>query len=221
MKRVMSIKFLSYADFVTIGTRQKTLGIKLQGNIFIFFKMRGCNNCAEFEPVFAQLAKTENRVACAILDVTDPSNREVVKWSRDTSTPITAVPVLILYVNGRPHAKFHGTKSIPSIQGFITKALQTNTSAPSQSFMPSVQTNMYGGGAAPPPNYGGQQEYGPPQPQGGRGKTYTPEIGNAPSLKGVIKGYAAGNNVEDDEDFRLATPDTVIPHNCPWEGGHE
>lgn len=213
----MSIKFLSHADFVTIGTRQKTLCIRLQGNVFIFFKMRGCNNCAEFEPVFAQLSKMENRVACSVLDVTDQANREVVKWSRETSTPITAVPILILYVNGRPHAKFHGTKNIQSIQGFITKALQTNTPAATQSFMPPAQTNMYGG-ASYPPNYGPPQEYGP-LPPGGRGKTYTPEIGNAPSLKGVIKGYSGGNNVEEDEDSRLATPDTVIPHNSPWECG--
>lgn len=212
----MSIKFLSYADFVTIGTRQKTLGIKLQGNVFIFFKMKGCGSCAEFEPIFAQLSKMENRVLCAILDITDAQNREVVKWSRETSTPISAVPVLILYVNGRPHAKFLGTRSIPSIQSFITKALQTNPSAGSQSFMPPAQTNMYGGyGGAP--GYGNQQDYGPPQ--AGRGKTYAPEIGSTPSLKGVIKGFTGGNNVEDDEDSRLATPDTVIPHNCPWEGG--
>jgi len=203
---------------VVIGTRQKTLGINLQGNVFVFFKMQGCDNCAQFEPIFAQLSKMEGRVNCAILDIT--KNRDVVVWSRDTNTAITAVPVLILYINGRPHAKFNGTKNIPSIQTFITKALQTNPAgSSSQQFMPQSshsphpphppqgQSNMYGGGYGPAQHQYGQQD----------GKFHMPEIGAAPSMKGVIKGYVSGNNVEDDDEARLLVPDTVIPHNTPWE----
>ena len=204
-----SINFLTSHHFVVLGTRQKTLGINVQGNVFVFFKMQGCDSCAQFEPIFAQLSRQEGRVNCAILDVTQ--NRDVVIWSRNTSTPITAVPVLILYINGRPHAKFNGTKNIPSIQGFITKALQTNPAATSQQqFMPHQpppQHNMYGGNyatAAP----------GAPAPSG---KSDMPEIGTTPSLKGIIKGYTTGHNVEEDEDSRLAVPDTVIPYNVPWE----
>lgn len=210
-----SITFLTSQHFVVIGTRQKTLGINIQGNVFVFFKMYGCDNCAQFEPVFAQLSKLEGRVTCAILDVTQ--NRDVVIWSRSTSTPISAVPVLILYVNGRPRAKFNGTKNIPSIQAFITKALQAEPSGPPQQpFMPHQQSppgqqNMYGGGYSAPPGSHPGGGGAPP------GKSYMPEIGSAPSMKGIIKGYATGNNVEEDEDARLIVPDTVIPHNTPWE----
>lgn len=215
-----SITFLNSHNFVVVGTRQKTLGVNLQGNVLVFFKMQGDNNCALFDPVFAQLSRLEGRAVCAILDVTQ--NRDVVMWSRTTSTPITAVPVLILYIDGRPHAKFNGTKNIPSIQAFITKALQsTSTSASQQPFMPHEKapspsqgpSNMYGGGYAPHQGGGGGQ--------GGQGfqagKSYMPEIGTAPSMKGIIKGYVAGSNVEEDEDSRLLVPDTVIPHNTPWE----
>lgn len=205
-----SITFLSSHQFVVIGTRQKTLGINLQGNILVFFKMQGCNNCSQFEPVFAQLSKQEGRVTCAIIDITQ--NRDVVLWSRSTSTPISAVPVLILYVNGRPRAKFSGTKNIPSIQAFITKALQADAvAAPQTPFMAHqqgpapAQNNMYGGNYAPG-NGGGNFQ----------GKSYMPEIGSAPSMKGVIKGFVSGN-VEDDDDTRLLIPDTVIPHNTPWD----
>lgn len=210
-----SITFLNSHNFVVAGTRQKTLGINIQGNIFVFFKMDGCKNCAQFEPIFAQLAKQEDRVTCALLNITQ--NREVVMWARETSTPITSVPILILYVDGRPHAKFNGTKNIPSIRKFITNALSADSSrASQQQFMPQHQQpaahnmspNMYGG--ARPPQGGQAGSFAP-------GKSYMPEIGSAPSMKGIIKGYAAGNNVEDDEDARLVIPDTVIPHNTPWE----
>lgn len=201
-----AIRFLTPQNFVVIGTRTKTLGINLQGNVFVFFKMQGCDSCAQFEPIFAQLSKVDGRVTCAILDITQ--YREVTMWSRETSTPITAVPILILYVNGRPHAKFGGTKNIPSIQGFITKALQTTppTSGSQTPFMPQAAhppANLYGGYNGAAPQYGGRSRMS--------------EIGAAPSMKGMIKGYSNGNNVEDEEDQKLLVPDTVTPYNTPWE----
>jgi len=208
----MSINFLSAENFVVMGTKQKILGINAPGNVLVFFKMQKDNNCAEFEPVFASLARKEKRVSFAVLNISE--NREVVISSRETNTPITAVPVIILYINGRPHAKFNGTKNIPSIQNFITKALQVNmsTSAPAsrQQFMPSVPS-------------GGRVRQEVDSHQGGNGKAWVPDIGAAPSMKGIIKGaggrsgYAQGMNVEDEDEPRLMIPDTVIPHNAPWE----
>lgn len=203
-----SITFLGSHNFVVIGTRQKALGINIPGNVLVFFKMDRCPNCSQFEPVFAQLPKQETRVNCATLNITQ--NKDVVIMSRDTSTPITAVPILILYINGQPYARFNGTKNIESIRAFITKALSSNPSGQhQQQFMQTpVQQNMYGG-SRPPAAQGG--------PAYNQSKSFMPEIGTAPSMKGIIKGYASGNNVEDDEDSTLFIPDTVIPHNRPWE----
>jgi thiol-disulfide isomerase/thioredoxin len=204
-----NISFLSSENFVVMGSRQKTLGISIPGNVLVFFKMQRCNNCAEFEPIFASLSKKENRVTHAILDVTD--NRDVVISSRDTNTPIAAVPVIILYINGRPHAKFNGTKNIPSIQNFITKALQSNMSA---SAVPSRQQQFM-------PSTGGKVRQEVDQ-MGGNGKAWLPDIGTAPSMKGKIKGdgrsgYAQGANLEEDDEPRLSMPDSVTPYNAPWE----
>ena len=79
---------------------------------------------------------------------------------------------------------------------------------PNQQAPPPSQHNMYGGGYAPPRGGGGSYQ---------QGKSYMPEIGTAPSMKGVIKGYVADNNVEDEDDSKLMVPDTVIPYNAPWE----
>lgn len=211
------IRPLTSRNFIVVGSRQKTLGIDLPGNVLVFFKMAGCNNCKLFEPVFADLSNQESRVEHAILDVTQ--NKEVVIWSRETSTPIQAVPVLILYINGRPHAKFNGTKNIPSVQNFITKALQSQgTSAPTQQtqFMASPAA------AAAAGRGGGMYGSAPSAAQANashqQGKPWMPEIGTAPSMKGIVKGAGAPRGfVEDEEDQHLLIPDSVVPHNRPWE----
>lgn len=211
-----NITYLSSEDFIVMGTRQKTLGITSGGNVLVFFKMR-CANCAEFEPIFAKLANKENRVTHAILDLTQ--NKDVAISSRETNTPIMAVPVLILYVNGRPHALFKGKKNITSIQAFITKALQATAAAPArnqQQFMPSAKTG------------GKVNKAGGYQTSAAGGKAWLPDIGRAPSMKGIIKGagsrsggggggYSHGANVDDDDEPRLLIPDNIVPHNAPWE----
>lgn len=229
-----SISFLDSSNFVLIGNQNKSLGVNISGPLLVFFKMPSSPPCQEFEPTFAKLSGTDKRVSYGVIDV--QRHKDVVLWSRNTSTPITGVPILILYLNGKPHAKFNGTKNIPSLQNFISQALQT-VSAPSgqKSFMPSGTgrgDNMYGGGAPPPmdPRYqmaGSQGQYpGGASPPGGTpspGKNM-PEIGRAPSMKGVLKGagppagYSVGGNyVEDDDNPRLMVPDSVTPWNAPWE----
>jgi hypothetical protein len=200
----MSLTFLNSSNFVILGTRSKTLGINLRGNVLVLFKMAGDANCSQFEPIFVQASQQERRVSFAVLDVNQC--KDVVMTSRDTTTPITAVPSLILYINGRPHAKFKGTKNLASVQNFITTALKTTPEAPTQTkqFMAPPQT------AQPQNMYGGYQ-----QPQ----NVHVPDIGKAPSMKSVLKntGYGMGNNVEEEDEPTLLIPDAVIPWNTPWE----
>ncbi len=199
------------------------MGINLEGSVLVFFKMNGDVNCNQFEPIFAKLSRQDTRVAYAILDVSQ--YKSVVMWSRETSTHITAVPMLILYVNGRPHAKFNGTKNTESIQNFITKALQAtggSAAAPQQQFM----APSYAGAGGVRQNTAASSSMAPQQRGRGQnpaaGKMWVPDIGKAPSMKGIIKGgggggYAMGNNVENDDEPKLLMPDGMIPHNAPWE----
>lgn len=210
------IKSLTAKNFVITGNAQKTLCINVDGAFLVFFKMMGCENCKAFEPVFVNLSKQESRVMLAVVDLT--SNKDIVQWSRQTSTPINAVPVLILYINGRPHAKFNGTKNIVSIQNFISKALEaaTNTAPPAQ-FVSSQQPTAAMAAAPPllaPSGGGGRNMYGGAAPPSN--KTYMPDLGTLPSLKGVVKGTPHGF-VEDEDEPHLITPDSVTPYNRPWE----
>lgn len=203
----MSVHTLTHHNFTVLGSHKKTLCVNINVKLLlVFFKMDTCNICAQFEPIFYQLSQTDTRVSYGILNITQ--NREIAIWSRQTSTPINAVPTLILYVDGKPHVKFNGNKNIPSIQNFITQALSTtggNSAAMPPQAKPFVNQNMYG----PPTVPGGPQQH----------KSWMPEIGAAPSMKGMIKGgggYGPGG-VDDDDDNVLRIPDNVVPWNTPWD----
>ncbi len=192
------IVFLRTDNFVFMGSDKKTLGINIPGLVLVFFKMNGDQNCNAFEPVFANLTRVERRISYGILDAS--SNKSLIQQSRNTTTPITAVPQLYLYVNGAPHSRFTGTKNVESLRSFINKALSLLEQPP--------QTNIYGSG---------------PRPTSQTPKTYQPEV-RPPSLKGVLKGGAPANSgiglpgfVEDDSKQKLLVPDTVVPWNTPWD----
>lgn len=242
----MSIHQLSAQNFNVVGHSRKTLNINIPGNVLVFFKMDGCPGCNAFEPIFYQLAGEERRVNYAVINLT--SSREVVAMSRTTTTPIQSVPIVLLYVNGNPLAKYNGKKSIPAMKSFVSKALphappqqyQAQAQTQQQTFMPQQEgggggQSMYGNGGYNHPKMGPQQgqagynqQHGPqqPTPQDGQSKTWMPEIGKAPNMQGVIKGsggseYAYLNDVEEDDAEKLMLPNQVTPHNVPWEGSYK
>ncbi len=199
----MAITTLTDKNFVLLGTHNKSLGINVSGYILVLFKMND-NNSREFEPVFVQLSRVDNRVGYAVIDINKYKNVSI--QSRSTSTPITAVPILILYINGVPKGKFVGSKDVQSLRTFITKFLQAGNE-PGQKQFVSAQRNVG--------NHGnGNNMYGEPQQLGNK-KAYMPDIGSAPSLKGALKNGI--NMVEDDTHQELTVPDGVIPWNRPWE----
>lgn len=199
-----NLVYLNSNNFEIIGVKNKALGLRrIQEPMLVFFKMTGCDNCKKFEPIFISLTKTDNRISYGILNVSD--SKDVVMWSRQTTTPITAVPTLIMYLGGQPYARYNGTTNIPSLRNFITETLKSGIQ---QRAPPMPQ----GGGMYD--SVGGPANYSPQNNQQNK-KTFMPEMGSAPSMKGAIKGYAS--TMEEDEDNRLRIPNTVTPWNTPWE----
>lgn len=207
----MSVDQLSSQHFQVVGTKKRTLNIQVPGNVLVFFKMQNCPGCAQFEPVFHQLASQTPTIKHTVADLS--YNREIVVMSRQTNTPIEKVPFIMLYVNGRPHAKFNGKKNIPSLQNFITKALGA-VPAPSRRPQSSF-VQQPPGYAQQPPGYAQQPQY-PPQSS----KVYQPDL-QMPKNMGSVRGSNAGgykymNDVEEEDDEKLEIPAQVTPYNTPW-----
>jgi thiol-disulfide isomerase/thioredoxin len=207
----MSMYKINSQNFQLVGNQPPfSMQISIQEPIFVMFKLQGCVGCAAIEPVFSQLANEDRRVSYGVVDLTQ--NKEVANMSRKSNTEIQKVPHFILYVQGKPKARFVGTsKTIDSFRKFLSDALLTlqqqptvqMVNAPPQTFV----QNMYGG--APQNNTG-----------------YAPEMQNAP--RGMNRMLQDGNPIAntahpsmkqcDPEDKACLTmPEDVVPHNMPWE----
>ena len=128
--------------------------------------------------------------------------------SQETTLPIAVVPILVLYIDGKPKAKFNGKKNYGSVQEFL------------ETFLNSAMGAERGGRSMGPS--GARGGFASAAPSAGRGhqgqqKTWAPEIGVAPSMKGILKNYQNPNMIDDDDDPTLLVPDTITPHNAPWE----
>lgn len=193
------ITFLNASNFSVVGNKTKNLMINLPGNVLVLYKQND-ELSLQFDPVFVKLTTVENRVNFAILDVSIPANRDVIGKSRYTTTPIQGTPTLILYISGKPHTRFNGSRTIETIRNFITQSFQQ---APpvvreqtQQSFVTPPPQNMYGGGATP--------------------QTVHSPVIEQPNLRGKIKnGFLP--QVDTEEEPKLEIPGDVVPYNMPWE----
>jgi len=211
----MSIVSLSLSNFdVITQTNGKHLITTVPGNALVFFKKIGCPACSVMEPMYQQVSKENGSLTYGIVDL--QYNNGIVKMSRDTSTPIQTVPQLFMYANGRPFARFKGTRTIQSIREFITSCMSRIQQTQQSPQYPTYNnpSSFVGGGNM----YGGQTNYGGAQMQ-------MPDS-NVPRQASQV---AYGNKVAmsnhpsmqqqcdpDDEDC-LMIPQNVIPHNLPWE----
>jgi thiol-disulfide isomerase/thioredoxin len=222
----MSIVQLYPGNFKLVGRQRKTMNITIPGNVLVLYVMQNCPGCKAVDPIFRQLANTEPRVKYAICDLTNA--REIITMSHQTKTQIQKVPCLILYVNGRPHARFKGDKNIPALRSFCSNALAAAPRQQQQEFV--QQGNIYGGGgnqgySQQPPVAQIPSQYRQPnqgqQGQQGKDKFWMPELGKTPTMTGALRGgggtqYAYLGTVDDEDEEKLLVPDQVIPHNEPW-----
>lgn len=200
----MSIIHLDDTYF-SLDVSSRILLLKMIEPTLVFFKLLGCKGCNAVEKHFIELAKSDNRVKYATIDISRGNNKEVTRLSRQSSTPIESVPHFILYVQGRPKARVKNGTDITSYMGLaelITSVFSRQTahntaiaSPPSSQF---VQQTMY----APPKYIGGQ-------PHEARYQS-PPDI--SPSTE-----HTSLKHCSPDDPNCLTMPQDLFPHNMPWE----
>ncbi len=117
MVEIMPVQYLSDANFSAPGGR--SMRINIGGMVFVMFMSSNCPHCRTMQPVFEDLSKRELRVKFAFANV--GQFKRVVGLAQTTNTPIKFVPTLILYYNGRPHARYKGKQDPQSIFAFLNK----------------------------------------------------------------------------------------------------
>ena len=101
----MSIVDLLANIFTIVATDPSSSMLTRPGTMLVYFRSSSDRDkaCREFDPVFKQFAGAYGRVQCGACDITKGNNRRVVTMAQQTAVPITAVPLLVLYVEGQYH----------------------------------------------------------------------------------------------------------------------
>lgn len=135
-----SLRTLTSADFE--APEKNVMYLRYPGVVFVLFKKKDCKYCGSLYPILTKLSQ-DRRLMWGIADVGD--HRQIVAMSNTTNTPIKGVPMMILYVNGRPHAVYNGNRTIEDIAAFINHALSPPSSVP----QPKAFVNAAPRGIAP------------------------------------------------------------------------
>jgi thiol-disulfide isomerase/thioredoxin len=122
-----ALLFLTSDDFfVAKGQKGDILCNNIKGYSIVLFYSTQCVHCQNLIPIFKSLPGTIGNCQFAMINVSTQKN--VVGMSRNTIAPITYVPYIIFYVNGKPFMKYNGPYDIGEIRRFIvdiTRNLQS------------------------------------------------------------------------------------------------
>jgi hypothetical protein len=110
--------FLTYEDFfIGKGTDGPILCNQIKGLSLILFYSTQCTYCQKFIPIFKRMPGSINGCQFGMINVSQ--NKQCVLMSKETIAPITYVPYIILYVNGKPYMVYNGPYDENEIKRFV------------------------------------------------------------------------------------------------------
>ena len=131
--------FLSNDDFALAkGSKGNILCTSIPGYSLILFYSTQCPHCQQVLPVFRGLPGSIGGCQFGMVNVT--LNKNCIRLSKDTIAPITYVPYIVLYINGRPFMKYMGPLTSEEIKRFIIEVAQKMESK--QKFSDEYQNNI-------------------------------------------------------------------------------
>ena len=115
-----ALLFLVSDDFsVAKGQKGDILTQNIKGYSVVLFYSTQCVHCQTLIPIFKSLPGTVANCQFAMINVSNQKN--VVLMSRNTIAPITFVPYIVFYVNGKPFMKYNGPHDSNEIKRFIVE----------------------------------------------------------------------------------------------------
>jgi len=116
-----SVHYLSINDF---GRNGNNVIINVPGLTFVMFETGQCKWCSSFKGEFQNLANTIGNINFALCNL-DGANKDIARISKNSTTPITAVPKFILYNEGVPVAEYTSARNSQAILKFLQEMLNT------------------------------------------------------------------------------------------------
>lgn len=115
--------FLTDEDFyIGKGTKGPILCTNIPGYSLILFYSSKCPHCKALDPIFRSLPGSIQGCQFGMLNVNN--NSRCVQLSKNTISPITYVPTILLYINSRPFMLYKGPNTREHILQFIVEVAQ-------------------------------------------------------------------------------------------------
>lgn len=112
------IHFLRSEDFRLVNSNgQQLMYTNIPGFSLVLFYTPNCPHCKTIRPIFHSLPGKIGGCHIGIIDVL--ANKKCVFMSRQTVAPISVVPYVILYINGRPYMRYKGPAEDSKIIEFV------------------------------------------------------------------------------------------------------
>jgi len=111
--------FLTQDDFfnATDANNAYVMAHQIPGVSLILFYSTQCTHCKTLIPIFKKLPGSV--AGCQFGMVNISTNKNCIRMSRDTISPITYVPYIILYLDGKPLMRYSGPYQHPPIRKFV------------------------------------------------------------------------------------------------------
>lgn len=110
--------FLSDDYFKIVSTpKGDILGTNIRGVSLILFYSTQCQYCDKFIPVFKKLPGTIGGCQFGMINISN--NRSVVEKSKNTIMPLSVVPYIVIYMNGKPVMSYDGPATDTDIKNFV------------------------------------------------------------------------------------------------------
>jgi len=112
------LSFLTTEDFsIQKGTKGNILCHGIPGFSLILFYSTKCRHCQSLIPIFKTLPGTIGGCQFGMINVS--TNKDCPRMSQNTISPITYVPYIILYINGKPFMAYSGPYQADEIRRFV------------------------------------------------------------------------------------------------------
>ena len=131
--------FLSSDDFhIAEGQKGKILCNSIKGFSIVLFYSTQCVHCQSLIPIFKHLPNTVAGFQFGMINVS--VNKNVVMMAKQTIAPITFVPYIVFFVDGKPFMKYSGPYEMSEIRRFIIEVAENLRTK--QKFYEETQTRQ-------------------------------------------------------------------------------
>ena len=114
----MSLLFLQTEDFgINNGTKGPIMCHNIRGLSLVLFYSTNCQHSRNLIPIFKRLPGQLGGCQFGMINVSKEKN--IIAMSKSTISEIKYVPLMILYVSGRPFIRYDGPHEESEINRFI------------------------------------------------------------------------------------------------------